>query len=109
MSKAGYTEVSLGETLQYEHRIKVNDFVRVLEQKGEIKTSPLKVFPGLELEFVIRKMAETCMVNNIQFLYNNAIKIQANKEISIDKGFRKKLQNAENKNILFDLFNEIDM
>ena len=72
MSKAGYTEVSLGETLQYEHRIKVNDFVRVLEQKGEIKTSPLKVFPGLELEFVIRKMAETCMVNNIQYLYSNA-------------------------------------
>ena len=72
MSKVGYTEVSLGETLQYEHRIKVNDFVRVLEQKGEIKTSPLKVFPGLELEFVIRKMAETCMVNNIQYLYSNA-------------------------------------
>ena len=72
MSKAGYTEVSLGETLQYEHRIKVNDFVRVLEQKGEIKTSPLKVFPGLKLEFVIRKMAETCMVNNIQYLYDYA-------------------------------------
>ena len=49
MSKVGYTEVSLGETLQYEHRIKVNDFVRVLEEKGEIKTCPLKVFPGLEL------------------------------------------------------------
>ena len=36
-------------------------------------------------------------------------KIRTNKEIINDKGFRKKLQNAENKNILFDLFNEIDM
>ena len=36
-------------------------------------------------------------------------KIRTNKEIINDKGFRKKLQNAENKNILFDLFNEINM
>ena len=36
-------------------------------------------------------------------------KIRTNKEIINDKGFRKKLQNAENKNILFDLFNEINI
>ena len=36
-------------------------------------------------------------------------KIRTDKEIINDKGFRKKLQNAENKNILFDLFNEINM
>ena len=36
-------------------------------------------------------------------------KIRTNKEIINDKEFRKKLQNAENKNILFDLFNEINI
>ena len=36
-------------------------------------------------------------------------KIRTNKEIINDNGFRKKLQNAENKNILFDLFNEINI
>ena len=36
-------------------------------------------------------------------------KLRANREIINDKGFRKKLQNTENKNILFDLFNEINM
>ena len=71
MSKVGYTEVSLGETLHYEHRINVNDFVRVLKQKGEIKTPLLEVFPDLKVEFVIRKMAETCTMNNHQYHYNN--------------------------------------
>ena len=34
-------------------------------------------------------------------------KLRADREIINDKGFRKKLQNTENKNILFDLFNEL--
>ena len=71
MSKVGYTEVSLGKTLQYEHRINVNDFVRVLKQKDEIKTPLLEVFPDLRVEFVIRKLAESCTVNNVQYHYNN--------------------------------------
>ena len=36
-------------------------------------------------------------------------KIRADREIINDKGFRKKLQNTENKNILFDLFNELNL
>ena len=34
-------------------------------------------------------------------------KLRANKDILNDKKFREKLQKAENKNILFDLFNEL--
>ena len=71
MSKVGYTEMSLGKALQYEHRIKVNDFVRVLKQKGEIRTNLLEVFPDLKVEFVIRMLAETCTVNDVQYLYTN--------------------------------------
>ena len=71
MSKVGYTEMSLGKALQYEHRIKVNDFVRVLKQKGEIRTNLLEVFPDLKVEFVIRMLAETCTVNDVQYQYNN--------------------------------------
>ena len=36
-------------------------------------------------------------------------KLRADREIINDKGFRKKLQNTENKNILFDLFNELNL
>ena len=69
MSKVGYTEMSLGKALQYEHRIKVNDFVRVLKQKGEIRTNLLEVFPDLKVEFVIRMLAENCTVNDVQYQY----------------------------------------
>ena len=58
MSKVGYTEVDLGEPLKYEHRIKVNDFVRLIRQKDEIRTKLIEIFPGVKVEFVIRKFDE---------------------------------------------------
>ena len=45
-----------------------------------------------------------------QDLKNVALdKLRADREIINDPGFRKKLQNAENKNILFDIFNELNL
>ena len=58
MSKRSYTEVDLGEPLKYEHRIKVNDFVRLIKQKDEIRTNLIEIFPGVRVEFVIRKFDE---------------------------------------------------
>ena len=45
-----------------------------------------------------------------QDLKNVALdKLRADRDIINDPGFRKKLQNAENKNILFDIFNELNL
>ena len=70
----GYTEVDLGEPLKYEHRIKVNDFVRLIKQKDEIRTNLIEIFPGVRVEFVIRKFDEnekkTFTVDRDQYQYN---------------------------------------
>ena len=74
MSKRSYTEVDLGEPLKYEHRIKVNDFVRLIKQKDEIRTNLIEIFPGVRVEFVIRKCDEnekkTFTVDRDQYQYN---------------------------------------
>ena len=74
MSKVGYTEVDLGEPLKYEHKIKVNDFVRLIKQKDEIRTNLIEIFPGVRVEFVIRKFDEnekkTFTVDRDQYQYN---------------------------------------
>ena len=74
MSKRSYTEVDLGEPLKYEHRIKVNDFVRLIKRKDEIRTNLIEIFPGVRVEFVIRKFDEnekkTFTVDRDQYQYN---------------------------------------
>ena len=74
MSKRSYTEVDLGEPLKYEHKIKVNDFVRLIKQKDEIRTNLIEIFPGVRVEFVIRKFDEnekkTFTVDRDQYQYN---------------------------------------
>ena len=45
-----------------------------------------------------------------QDLKNVALdKLRADREIINDPGFKRKLQNAENKNIIFDIFNELNL
>ena len=46
------------QPLKYEHRIKVNDFVRFLKGRKEIRTNLIEIFPGLRVEFVIKKFDE---------------------------------------------------
>ena len=57
----GYTEVTLAEGTpnKYEHRIKVNDFNRTIKRKHEIRSQVIEIFPGLKVEFVIKKAPET--------------------------------------------------
>ena len=53
MTNRGYTEVNAVQPLHYEHRMKVNDFLRVL-QGGEIESKEFEIFPDVKVYFVIQ-------------------------------------------------------
>ena len=46
-----------GEPAKYEQVIGVDDFVRLMKEENDIKTSLVEIFPGLQVAFVIRKLA----------------------------------------------------
>ena len=55
---SGYIGVRLGDPLQYDQRIQVYDFPRVLRRKEEIKTNLVEIFPGVKVNFLIKKMTD---------------------------------------------------
>ena len=72
----GYTEVTLAEGIpnKYEHRVKVNDFVRTIKRKHEIRSQVIEIFPGLKVEFVIRKAPKP--LNGVQY-FKQAVPVYA--------------------------------
>ena len=63
----GYTKVTLAEGIpnKYEHRVKVDDFNRTIKRKHEIRSQVIEIFPGLKVEFVIRKAPKP--LNGVQY------------------------------------------
>jgi len=63
MSKVGFTKISLGKPLKYEHRVEVNDFIRALKENKEIRTNMIEIFPGFTAQVVIR---ESDVINTLK-------------------------------------------
>ena len=53
-SNRGYTEVTVAKPLQYEHRMKVKDFLTVLQGRS-IQSKPFEIFPGKKVSFFIKQ------------------------------------------------------
>ena len=72
----GYTEVTLAEGIpnKYEHRVKVDDFNRTIKRKHEIRSQVIEIFPGLKVEFVIRKAPKP--LNGVQY-FKQAVPVYA--------------------------------
>ena len=54
MKKRVYTDVNVGKTLKFEHRMKVNDLVNVLKH-GRISSEHMVFFPGMRGWFYLKK------------------------------------------------------
>ena len=103
-STRGYTEVTAAKPLQYEHRMKVNDFLYVLSG-GEIKSKTFEIFPGTEVSFTIGKYPRSCLLLSMYYKGGKYLAIAGNVRVDIDGKVQTKAIGDQEKNIYVPLAN----
>ena len=98
-SNRGYTEVTVAKPLQYEHRMKVKDFLTVLQGRG-IQSKTFEIFPGKKVSFIIEQSSYPMSCLRLTMEGNgDCVAIAGNVRVDIDGKVQTKAFGDPEKNI----------